>query len=81
MRLITAPLASLTLVGMALQAAAATAAPTVREACMLEIRQMCAAELAKRSREQVKACLQSNKDKVSEGCRSAIAEQQAARKE
>lgn len=81
MRLINAPLASLALAGMALHATAASAAPTVREACMPEIQQMCAAELAARSRERVKTCLQSNKDKVSEGCRSAIAEKQAAKKE
>jgi hypothetical protein len=81
MRLIPAPLASLAVVGMALQGAAATAAPTVREVCMPEIRQMCAAELAARSRVRIKSCLQTNKDKLSEGCRSAIAEKLAARKE
>lgn len=81
MRLIIAPLASLALAGMALQATAASAAPTVREACMPEIRQMCSAEFAARSRERVKTCLQTNKNKLSEGCLSAIAEKQAAKKE
>ena len=78
MRLIIAPLA---LAGLAMQATTATAAPSVREACMPEIQQMCSAELAARSRERVKSCLQDNKDKLSEGCRSAIAEKQAAKKD
>lgn len=81
MRLIIVPLASLALAGMALQATAASAAPTVRQACMPEIQQMCAAELAARNRDRVKTCLQTNKDKLSEGCRSAIEEKQAAKKE
>lgn len=78
MRSIIAPLA---LAGLALQATTATAAPSVRAACMPEIQQMCATEPAARSRERVKSCLQDNKDKLSEGCLSAIAEKQTAKKE
>jgi hypothetical protein len=81
MRLVVFALTSLPLAAMTLHGSAAAAAPTVREACMPEIKQMCSAELAARSREKVKACLQGNKDKLSEGCRGAIAETQAAKKD
>ena len=80
MRPIDIPLASLALIGLAL-ASAAAAGPTVRQACMPEIRQLGAVELAARSRDRVKSCLMSNKDRLSENCRAAIAERQDAKNE
>ncbi|MFC3581964.1 hypothetical protein [Sphingomonas hylomeconis] len=80
MRPIDIPLASLALIGLA-HASAAAAGPTVRQACMPEIRQLCAVELAARNRDRVKSCLMSNKDRLSENCRAAIAERQDAKKE